>query len=258
MEFHKQLEQRHYVTLSFGINKRKLEEAAHAFLDFLTLPEEVLRSLHFPSPYENGTADGYTDKRNSGGHDKKQYFHWSPILERELAYQAAARRYPHAARFFDLASIIYAEADRVATEVFKCHFPDHVVRRTVVDGRISSAALRFLAYDPKAGDFSAKAHYDKCPGTLALAESSPGLRIGCCDKHPLSKVSHQDGTCIFMPGQLLFEDTKGAIIPAWHDVVHHADVPPVRKDCARWSIVFFVNEENGRFPSYEATHTPVH
>lgn len=258
MGFHTRLEQHHYVTLPFGIGKNQLDKAAYAFLDFLTLPEEVLRSLHLPSPYENGTADGYTDKRNSGGHDKKRYFHWSRALKDKLAYNAVARRYPNAAHFFKEASIIYDEAEHVAVKTFERCFPEHVVKRVVVDGKIASAALRFLAYDPNAGDFSAKAHYDKCTGTLALAESSPGLRIGCCDQHPLKQVEHHDGTCIFMPGKLLHEDMSGAVTPAWHDVVHHRDVPSVRVGCARWSIVFFINDKDGRFPSYKTAHTPIH
>ncbi len=258
MEFHQQLAKQHYARLPFNISKAELGEAARAFLDFPTLPTDVLRSLHFPSPYENGTADGYTDKRDSGRHDKKQLFHWSPLLEKQPAYQEVRRRYQVARTFFEHAAKIYDAGDEVSAKLLRRHFTSNIVEQTVMKGRLASAVLRFLAYDPQAQDFSARAHYDKCPGTLALAESSPGLRIGCCDQHPLKKVEYRDGTCVFMPGQLLFEDTNGTIIPAWHDVVHHADVPPVREDCARWSIVFFINEKNGRFPSYEATHTPVH
>ncbi len=256
--FQKHLDEKHFAPVPLTITHEDLMASVQAFLTFLTVvPDEIKRVIHFKSQFERGSAEGYNDKREINGKDSKEFFHWSPRLLAYPEYHALYASSEPARAFFDKAERIYEHMDSLATKLFQSEFPE-LSDNCVTKGKLGNAVLRFLCYAPeKSGAFSAQPHYDKGYGTLALTESTPGLRIGCCDKHPLTKVVHEKGTALFMPADLMFEDSHRRIIPAWHDVVTPAETKPVNERCERWAVVFFIGDKNGRFSSWDKVHKPL-
>lgn len=257
MSFHTTLQEKIFVPVPIPISYGNLEEAAKLYLKFLeNVPDKVKRALCSPKKFDHGTDDGYTCKTREKG-DPKEYFHWNHIIRKTDEYWKCRRTYESAFHFFVVAETIYNQIESVAYELFKREFPDHV-DNAFVNEKMVNGSLRFLSYTPDdTVTFQAAGHYDKGPGTFALYESSPGLRIGCCNNHPMTKVVHEPGTALFMPGELLFEDSKGTIPKAWHDVIPNPAARPVSKRCQRLAIVFFVNDKDGRYPSKETTHTAI-
>lgn len=244
------------------VSRTRIEEVVADFLGFLReVPEDVLRTVHFESPWQRGSAIGYCDARGrkeEDKKDKKEYFHWNPSLKTKPEYRALYKESEAARRFFDHAEAIFNDAARMTAEVFAeprlAPYRDRCVDQ---NGEAYNGHLRILCYTPSKDVFRAKGHYDKGLGTIALGESGPGLRIGCCEACGPAPVVHEEGTAIFMPGHLLWEDSRGAIIPAWHDVVPLRETANVSPRCARWAVVFFINDKDGRYPSWEQVHKPL-
>lgn len=236
----------------------ELNAAAEHFLRFLeNVPEEAKRRVHFKSTFHRGSADGYCDVRGILGKDPKEYFHFSPRLLNEAAYQDVKNEYADARTFFEAAEHIYEQVERMAEQVMREDLSDYYDRCFDKDGKLYAGQLRFLCYTPGAEAFRAKAHYDKGVAAIALAESSGGLRVGCCANHPLIEVNRSPAEAVFMPAQLIWEMSSETIIPTWHDVVPDPTIPPVSERCARWAIVLFINDKDGKFPEWDATHTPL-
>ena len=256
--FQEQLNHNHFVSVPLTIPHHDLTDAAQSFLTFLTeIPEPEKRSVHFKSAFDRGSAEGYNDKRGIAGKDPKEFFHWSPRLFEYPQYHALSQSSVHARDFFERAEHLYTYLDTVTSSLFLEHFSE-LAPNCVIDGKLANAVLRFLCYSPRSTEtFNAQPHYDKGYGTLALAESAPGLRIGCCDKHPLTEVMHTEGTALFMPADLMFEDSDRTIIPAWHDVATDSSVKPISDRCERWAIVFFIGDKDGRFSSWDKVHSPL-
>jgi len=252
------LETDHYARIEFPLGKTDLERIANTFLDFLALPVQVKRQLHFPARAIRASADGYTDKTGVARKDPKQFFHWSPHLRQLTTYRELQQQHIEIAAFFSAAEQLFGQIETVLSTLFDQHLPqykDHVFNQ----GRLIDGILRFLCYAPRPEhSFCARAHFDKGFSTLAIADSAPGLRIGCCDQHPLRAVQYGNGSALFLPAWMLFQASDGEIKPAWHDVIHAPEEQDVNAVCARWSIVFFINSPSMNFSSWEAVHTPLH
>lgn len=256
--FREQLQKQHYAPIPFLLSQEELSTAAEHFLNFLRLPSEVKRQLHYKAVLERESAGGYTDKLDIENKDPKEFFHWKPDIQDEETYQQISAEYPAVQTFFNDAKKIYALGEKAAYDIFSGHLSEYA-NSCFENGKLVRGVLRFLSYAPKQGEpLCAKPHFDKSIGAITLAESAPGLRIGCCDKHELHEVAHKNGTAIFMPGILLHEYSKGAVTPAWHDVVHDPKEQYVTDFCARWAIVFFIDGKHGEYPSWDAVHTPLH
>ncbi len=257
-QFDYSLDQRHFAIVPSAVSRESLDFAAEAFLAFLALPETLKQQLHFPAREYRATPDGYTDRSGRDRKDAKQFFHWAPSLKHHRSCTALQANNPVVARFFAAAEHLYRHAEATLETIFTHCLPDY--RERIFEGdSLIDGTLRFLSYSPgAAGPFCAQAHYDKGFSTLVLGDSTPGLRIGCCNKHPLFPVRHRDGTAVFMPAWMLFQASGGQIKPAWHDVLHSSGKRNVNRLCARWSIVFFVNDPEGQFSSWDTVHTPLH
>lgn len=256
--FHEVLARDHVAPVQIPISYPEFQYVASLFLKFLdAVPDAQKRLVHFESPFKRGTADGYSDARDREGKDYKEYFHYSPRLDKFPEYHKLKEESREARDFFDAAESIYRRIRPVARDIFTREFPE-LASHCVVNDDLPNAVIRFLCYTPRgAAAFNAKAHYDKSYGTIALAESGPGLRASCCDVHPFKTVVHETGTGLFMAGELMFEDSQKAIIPAWHDVVTEEDSKPVSNRCKRWAIVFFIDDKDGRYPPWDAVHNPL-
>lgn len=252
------LETKHYATVPFTMSRSEIEDAAKSFLDFLTLPEEIKRQLHFPARSPRASADGFTDKMDIEQKDPKQFFHWSPMLEEKPQCNKLREIHPEVEAFFRHSGNLYRQIESVLFNLYDQYLPEYL--QYIFKGRhIIDGILRFLCYSPRSGhSFCAQAHFDKGFSTLAIADSAPGLRVGCCNKHPLAPVTYRQGSAVFMPAWMLFQASRGRIKPAWHDVIHSPIQQDVNELCARWSIVFFVNNPAGTFCSWEDAHTPLH
>lgn len=249
----------HYRSVPFPLTQQELTKKAEAFLQFLSLPREVKRKLHFSVEKARGSADGYTEKLDVPDKDRKEFFHWRPELaEKEICKELCAEH--EAVRtFFAIAESLFRQTSSVAHDTFLEFFPEYIDRlfdHTAAGPMPRSAVLRFLSYEPTAVDaFCAKGHFDKGFCTLALAESAPGLRVGS-ENADLHLVEHTDNAALFMPGMMFYEASDGAIKPVWHDVVHSAGAPRVNEFCARWAIVYFIELPDLSFSSWERVHLP--
>ena len=257
-DFHRRLQANHFARISHGISESEIQLAADTFLAFLALPDTTKRQLHFPARSHRASADGFTDKTLVEQKDPKQFFHWSPSIASRKPCTYWTAKEPVVENFFQAASRIYSLVETALLSVYSQFLPEYQ-ERIFADGRLIDGILRFLCYAPRPQRaFCAQAHFDKGFSTLALADSAPGLRIGCCNAHPLTAVEHKAGYGIFMPAWMIFQASGGDIKPAWHDVVHEPGVQNVNSICARWSIVFFVNDPQTPFTSWDAVHTPLH
>jgi len=252
------LREQHFCRVPFAATQSELQAAANRFLAFLALPEGDKRQLHFPARLQRASADGYTDKSTVDRKDPKQFFHFSPWLMRQPISHHLAATNATVDAFFDAATALYTKIEASLFSLFDTHLP--VYRDQVFNGeQLVDGILRFLCYAPRPEhSFGARAHFDKGFSTLAVADSAPGLRIGCCNQHPLTPVRYREGEALFMPAWMLFQASEGEIKPAWHDVVHAPGEPDVNAICARWSIVFFVNNPDRSFSSWDELHTPLH
>ena len=252
------IREQHYARVPFSVSRSELSAAAEQFLRFLNLPEETKRLLHFPARSHRASADGYTDKSTVDRKDPKQFFHYSPWLMNQPLSQDLAASNETVAAFFDAALQLYAQIEASLLTLFDAHLPAY--RQQVFEGsHLIDGILRFLCYAPRPEhSFGARAHFDKGFSTLAVADSAPGLRVGCCNQHPLTPVHYREGEALFMPAWMLFQASQGEIKPTWHDVVHAPGEPDVSDICARWSIVFFINNPTYSFSTWDELHTPLH
>ena len=257
-DFVNDLLKQHYSAVDFEMSTADLNRIAENFLKFLLLPDDIKRQLHFPATRPRASADGYTDKTSEVNKDAKQFFHWHPDLENQPECQRLIRQIPEVERLFYEASTLYVEIEKSLLIVFDEFLPEHK-NRVFHQGKLRDGTLRFLCYSAT-GDkqMGASGHYDKGFGTLALADSAPGLRIGCCDHHKLQEVVHREGKALFMPAWMLYQTSAGKFKPAWHDVVGKQGRLNVSENCARWSIVFFINASDDEYFSWEKMHTPLH
>jgi hypothetical protein len=253
------LKEQYYAPVPIDISRKELEDAAGAYLRYLRLPREVKRSMHYKTNRERETPDGYNEKTAEESKDPKEFFHWLPRIKKIPDYQEKYATIPEVKEFGDIAEDLFLKVTKRFGELHDEVFPEQKHFLFDKEGNVPTSVLRFLSYRPKSGDaFCAKAHYDKGFSTLALAESAPGLRIGCCNKHPLHSVRHEEGTALFMPAWMLYEATDHTVLPAWHDVIHSEAEHDVNDICARWSIVFFGNSPTIDFGARDEVHTPLH
>lgn len=258
-QFKKLLGEQYYAPVPINISKSELNEAAGAFQNYLRLPREVKREMHYKTSRERETPDGYNEKTAEESKDPKEFFHWLPRIKEIADYKEKYASIPEVRAFGDAAEKLFSKVEARFSEIYNEVFPEQ--RHLIFDenGKMPTSVLRFLSYRPKGGDaFCAKAHYDKGFSTLALAESAPGLRIGRGADYPLHEVRHEEGTAIFMPAWMKYEVSGHTILPAWHDVIHSEKEHDASDISARWAIVFFANSPTVEFGPRGVVHTPLH
>ena len=106
----------------------------------------------------------------------------------------------------------------------------------------------------------ARGHYDKGTGTIAVAESHGGLRLGFGedDLELLDRDAYDPKFFHGLGWHQLAEivDVETARKAAWHDVVQLDE--HVSDDVMRWSMVYFIGPANMHLDStLEQTHTPI-
>jgi isopenicillin N synthase-like dioxygenase len=251
-----EIKARQYAEIPIPISKEGFAAAAEAFFDFLSLPQREKDALYRPHPMiERDSGIGYVRKKHQPGiSDGKEYVHYLPIAHEYFA--EALGREKRVKTFFDSARVIHQKAVSTAERImrtFDIEFPGIYDRFFPDDYTSPRTPLRFLKYDIQGkGKFLARGHYDKAGCTLALAESSPGLRIGKND-NDLKPVVRAKNGAIFMPGMGFANITDQRFSPAWHDVIQNEE-DSLSSDAARWAIVMFLGARDVPYASYEATH----
>ena len=108
---------------------------------------------------------------------------------------------------------------------------------------------------------------------MQIAESHQGLRVATQKDQPLTPVVRDDTMGVLFASHMFsglpkkagdrgghYQDSR--LRPAWHDVIADSTpnvgrVVPVRASevCARWSLIFFINEHNYIDPGKAAMHS---
>lgn len=238
------LQNQNYIQVPFLIDPEIITAVIDAFFNFLNQPVAVKNHIDFTIAPLHRRGDVGFKHRDAGDHiynDSKDFFHFHPALFKK--YESFLQEHPVVLDFMSKAQPIWELAyqtvynilqslDKKFTGVLKKVFDtdeDHV-----------HVLLRFLKYDwQESGKYLAKPHFDAGSFTLAIAESSPGLRIGSCPDD-LKLVEHKEGHAIFMLSSN-FEQimSTNELSAGWHDVIQ-LDETLVGKPFARWAIVAFI------------------
>jgi len=255
-----EMHEKHYAQIPFPLSHRNLEKAADVFLSFLQLPDGIKDSLTLSAGQEhNYGIVGYKrrSKQGSRGEDSKEFFHYHPKFE-EYFKDNPNQSLPEIKSLLEVARQI----DTAATEVLRdllsilsVKFPG-VMREYFSENTPRRTILRFLKYDvTKKGNLLARGHYDSGGCTLALAESSPGLRLGTTDKD-LKPITHKRNAALFMPALYFHTVTSKVFHPVWHDVLQVSE-DTLSDTAARWAIVFFADGISQKTrPTDGETYTP--
>jgi hypothetical protein len=250
------LQEKHYIQVPFLMKRAFLEEAIQSFFNFLNEPDEVKDHINFSISPEHRRGDIGFKHRDPNDHiynDSKDFFHFHPAIFEQ--YASFLNEHPAVNDFVLKANIIWQLAYDVTKTLLQTldhEFPG--TSEKVFKSQNDHFILRFLKYHwQKSDEYLAKPHFDAGSFTLAIAESSPGLRIGSTPDN-MQLISHKDEHAIFMLSgnfkKLIDTDT---LFPGWHDVIQ-LDSTQIGKPFARWAIVAFIDGHGVSAPPRSETH----
>ncbi|OGY44276.1 MAG: hypothetical protein A2729_04210 [Candidatus Buchananbacteria bacterium RIFCSPHIGHO2_01_FULL_39_14] len=248
-----------YASVHFPLSSVELAMAVDDFLAFTDISDTLkhqFTSIKI-NPDDRGSDVGYMKRQQiKGALDEKEIFHYNEYFPHLFANNPALEN-PIVDSFLSSAQKVYLSAKACMEEIiceFEPHFPG-VYTSFFPQGQLPHLYLRFLKYSTQREDtFLAKGHYDRGACTLALAESGPGLRIGSTPLD-LREVEHQDQTAFFFAGTQFAEIITQEFAAAWHDVVQKSEYK-LNHMTARWAMVFFADQYNGRITTFEENHRP--
>lgn len=240
------LQKHPYVHIPFPIGSEIINDAVAAFFKFLQEPNVIKNHIDFRLDTTHRRGDVGFKHRDANDHmynDNKDFFHFHPAIFKK--YSEFLKENPAVNDFLIKANPIWDLAYKTSSEIlrsFDQRFPGswNKVFGTEKDIHI---LVRFLKYDwQESGKYLAKPHFDAGSFTLAIAESSPGLRIGRGPKD-LQLVDHKEGHAIFMIASNFKKvmDTD-QVTPGWHDVIQ-LDSTLIGKPYARWAVVAFIEAQ---------------
>lgn len=245
-----------YGLIPFPLNKQKIEQAIASFFEFLELPDPIKAHMDLKiSPLHRRGDLGFKRRDPEGDvyNDHKSFFHYHPIIEKQYAHFIAQHKkvkifLENAAGLWKL---VYHTIYEILSE-FEQEYPGTLSR--VFETQTPHILLRFLKYDyPKSGHYLAKPHFDAGSFTLAIAESTPGLRIGT-NPEDLELVEHKENQAVFMVASNFKKiiDTDN-LKPAWHDVIQ-INPSDVGQPFSRWALVAFIDGYDVAALSRKETH----
>lgn len=238
-----ELKSANYLKLPFTINSKELSQAADSFFEFLLLPDDIKNHIQLKiTPDHRRGEIGYWQRSSHDDlySDDKEFFHFHPIIFDH--YQDFIKNNRAIEQFLSQAMVIWQATYDLISQIMKIldsNYPGCWDK--IFSSNEPHIILRFLKYDwSKSGKYLAKPHFDAGSFTLALAESTPGLRIG---KGPndLEFVTHESDKALFF-----FSSNYRKIIeseefsPAWHDVIQ-LDETQLGNPFSRWAIVAFID-----------------
>lgn len=245
-----------YVQVPFPIHPPVLDAAIKAFFAFLEEPEDIKNHIKFSiSPAHRRGDVGFTHRvlQAEPYEEHKDFFHFHPAVFEK--YDDFLQHSPVVHDFLLKALPIWKAAYETVHALLSkldTKFPGTLAK--VFDTQTPHLMIRFLKYHwAQSGKYLAHPHFDAGSFTLAIAESTPGLRIGK-DPSSLKPVEHHENQALFFVSsnyQKLF--TTEEICPAWHDVIQ-LDETQIGKPFARWAIVTFIEAAGVEALSKIETH----
>ena len=222
MPVYEQLKNQPFVCVPFILDPLWIQHAVEGFHQFLNQPESIKNHIDFTIAPEHRRGDigykrRYLDER--GFSDSKEFFHFHPALFDlydeflqqnpqilDFMYYASLIWDAVHATMFDFLSSMEPQSPGIVDKVFATQMP-HIV-------------LRFIRYDwQQSGTYLAKPHYDAGSCTLAIAQSSPGLRIGTRpDNLQLIIPKPQEAVFMWAANYRKLINEQG-FVPGWHDVI---------------------------------------
>jgi isopenicillin N synthase-like dioxygenase len=259
-QLYESLKQDYYAQVSFDVPPETIQEAMKSFFSFLELPDELKMAITGKVAPLHRRGDLGLARRNpaDGAYsDQKEFFHYHPQLQADHATLIA--KYPAMKAFLDHADNIWhkgADTARMMLSKLENFFPG-VYKGIFDQDHTPHLVLRFLRYQwDETQENLAKAHFDAGSCTLAIAESSPGLRIGSCHDD-LKAVKHQPNHALFFLAQNFKAlANSNDLLPGWHDVVR-VDAPTNQASgtaYTRWALVLFIEGHSLTAPSRSETH----
>ncbi len=259
---------RPYEPIITNLTGGDIQIAMDAYMAFLQLPyEERVKITHFNTERPRTGQSGYALKGGQATDDNKHFFHMTPQLRDTFPlFSSAERELPAESRqLLSAGDEIYRSLARAALRKYteleqepgfpllkNIHFP--------ASGGLQHK-LRFLAYKQPKDGVLARGHYDKGTGTIAVAESHNGLRIGY-GPEDLALIERGKFEPIFFHGygwhQLaemldVVPDSRRA---AWHDVIDTGE--RVGGEVTRWALIYFIDPAHIYLESTkEQTHQPI-
>jgi len=250
---------RAYEPIALELNASDINSAMQAYLAFLELPDtERAKIAYFNEQRPRIGSSGYVHKEAT---DIKHVFHMTQELER--AFAPNIYRLPTESKvLLKIGQEIYYSLAKSSTEKL-AELEEEIPLLVGIHSPRSGKRqhhLRFLAYQAGRDGVLAHGHYDKGTGTIAVAESHGGLRIGYRESD-LERIDRSSYEPLFFPGygwhqlaQML--DVAPRRRAAWHDVTDTGE--RVDDKTLRWSLIYFIDPANLYFDStQEQTHTPI-
>lgn len=242
----KKLNLQYYAQLGFPYSHEYISQTVDLFLKFLNLPNEAKNHIDFKiSPHHPKGELGYRKREASGDvyKDDKEFFHFHPLLFKP--YKDFIAQNPVLYDFLSRANKLWQAVFEITVKIIE-HFEESYpgCYTKIFNQEPPHIILRFLKYNwQSSGEYLAKPHYDSGSFTLALAESSPGLRIGSMPDN-LKLVTHGDNQGIFFVSSNYRKiiDSEN-LTPAWHDVIQ-LNKSQVGQSFSRWAVVAFIDGNN--------------
>ncbi|MCC8378141.1 MAG: hypothetical protein LN567_07220 [Rickettsia endosymbiont of Graphium doson] len=232
-----------YALIPFSAKKAQIEEAIGSFFEFLKLPENIKQHIDLKiSPLHRRGDIGFKHRNPEDDiyNDSKDFFHYHPIIEKHYSefikkHETLRIFLKNAALLWD---IVYYTIKHILAN-FEKDYPNTLSK--IFDTDTPHILLRFLKYDYSvSGQYLAKPHFDSGSFTIAIAESSPGLRIGT-NPEDLEVVRHEENKAIFFISSNFRKIIDNELLkPAWHDVIQ-LDKSEIGKSFSRWAIVAFID-----------------
>jgi len=244
-----------YMMVPFIISHTQIETAMNAFFDFLGLSDDLKNHIDMKIiPLHRRGEIGYThrDPKDNIYNDSKDFFHYHPVIwERYSEFVENNAIIKH---FLNCAHPIWEAVYHTVYEIlsgFEKNYSGTLGK--IFDTKEPCIILRFLKYEfSNSSLYLAQPHFDAGSFTLAIAESTAGLRIGT---HPedLEVIEHQKDKAIFMVSSNYRKIINADLLPAWHDVIQ-LDQTHIGRPYARWALVAFIEGHSVTALSRSETH----
>ncbi len=252
-DFESDLLTKSYHEVPFSLGKQQISMIMRSYYAFLEEPPEVVSYICMKLDPKSRRSDlGYTQRKSEFSHfDDKEFFHYHPKIWEE--YGEWIEDHPVVKEFLVQADIVWKaaqEALRTPLSLLDRRYPGLAAQYS---SNHPQFLIRFLKYSPGKirGAELAKGHFDAGSMTLAIAESSPGLRIGK-DAQDLKSVAHSEYKALFFLASTFQKQVGDTFFhPAWHDVIRVSDS---KIDESRWALVCFLEAPNVRPFSWESNH----
>lgn len=224
-----------------GVSQTFYESTAETAMQFLSSLSEAdkkkmqrcFKGEDDSEPGLLGYSEFHPTKPERG--TEKIFFHYHPEVEKlfseEFARTTGAERFLASMRSIWGAGLVAAQG--VVRDLEK---KNSDIREQLLPSGVAPAfVIRFVLYKkPPEGTLLIQGHYDRSSVTLALAESSPGLRVQDSNGR-MNLINKSDGAAVVMAGKGMARIAPSLPL-SWHDAVQASDAC-VDEAHTRWAAI---------------------